>query len=764
MMNARRIIIACVALILLMLPGAAFADTVIQVRPGLNGIYKYSQPVELNIAIAHQGPAIENALLVVKLPPEDEFRRAYDYQVYQKKIQIPANQRIEVSLTVPGEFVNNQPKVYLVVDGVEVASTPIQGLSVGGELVGISIGDKALSGGMPSWADSNLGYMMGIKYMAPLEIPTNIMALRTADLIVLDSEGAGELTPAQIETIYQWVALGGVLVLSEGAGAREGQPFADISPVLVKGSTTVNSNWNELRADTSPIPVALGTLVEGTVLVKHQEIPLLANRSIGRGTVIYSAAGLEHITSKDAGVWSTIFQQHNIGELNKYYTGRMLHGSLNLPQLQMPSVKLMAVVWGIYILLVAPGLYLLLKRYNRRDWAWFCIPAVALVAASVMYYSAPFHKIKGPLGNTLAVVEILNENTAEIIADGTFVSPRGGNLSLTDSGNGVIHPQFRYYHRGNEGPPVVEFTGEGHQIVFPHVEFWSMRQASSYKVVDNMGMIDGELKLNGNNITGTLVNNTGIDIKRCLAVIGESSIEIGELPAGGTVNINTDLRNIKSFSWERDVDRWFNSFEMERAEYHHKISSVPIMGMEKHYSDPYGQSTGIEGIQLIGYAEKLPGLMELEQANAQNYHSVMIRQSIKLSLSETGEFILPPGIIRGQLFDFNGGIHHTPEGYRFEGGQLSVEYNLNLPVKNREVEYRNIKITNLMQEYGYSVLVYDWSNNKWIDLEPGQFSVKGDELKGFISEHNRIRFNIKPEGHPAKPIPMPAIQVEGVVK
>ncbi|WP_207641005.1 hypothetical protein [Desulfofalx alkaliphila] len=750
-MGIKRIIIICLTVLMLALPATAFgAETIIQVRPGLNGVYKMDQPVNLNISIANNGPAIEDGYLVVAEKRAFAGEESHRQVMYRQAVQVPAYQRIDTSIVIPWEMISGQAIVALYANGEEVASDLVQGMSVGGEMVAVTVGETPLAKGLPAWLETNRKHMLTMKYLDPNEVPTNPLALLAADLLMIDEQNVEYLSAEQVETIRHWVALGGTLILPKGAGAREGQPFADISPVLVTGDTTLAGHLNGLRKSTDAIPAAVGMLEKGRSKVIYDDIPLVAINDLGRGRVIYSALGFEHIEAQDTGLWEEIFDEEYFN-YSVAHRGDMLHASAKLPQLEMPSIQLMIGVWGVYMLVVAPGLYWILRRSNRRGLAWFCIPAIAIIVAGVMYYTAPFHKLKAPLGNTLAVVEVLGEDVAEIRADGTYVSPRGENLLLTDKGLGLVVPNVRYAGF-NIRPPVVENTGDGQLVNFTDIDFWSARQASTYKVANDFGTIISELELKDNKISGKLYNNTNTDLEDCIMVIGESVIELGNLKMGEEITVDSDLLNTRLFSWEWDLRE---NFPADVIMDHYT--------REAHYRFGYYQP-GFAGAQLIGYTESLDGLMEIE--NGDNYLTAAVLQKLPLTFPESGKISLPPGIIPLQIVDFSGPMHHTPDGrYMTEGGDITIEYNLRLPSQYGNIDVTSVKLSNLNEYVGHKISVYNWKENQWEELSPPQVSLEGDDLKRYLSEHRRMQFRITHlERSSPVPILLPGLAVEGVVE
>ncbi|MEG6616218.1 hypothetical protein V6C27_07240 [Peptococcaceae bacterium 1198_IL3148] len=756
-MNCRRFLTAFIALLIIILPNIALADTVLTVTPGLNGLYKTDQPVQLNISIANNGAAVENAVLMVKQNRESLGYTPAGSAVYQKTVDLPANQRVETQIVIPGEMANNNALVYLYANDTELARAKVQGVAVN-DFIGLSVGETPLANGLPIWLETNMKNMLTLKYMAPTEVPDNPIALGAADFIVMDDQSIGALSSQQLTTIHHWVTLGGTLLLSGGAGAAEGQAFADISPVLVTGNKNITGNWNGLRTATNAVAVTTGTFVDGEKLLTVDGTTLVARRTIGRGDVVYSAVGLENLQAKDNKVWEALLKMHDAPIMAaKHGNDRdinisLLDASANFPQLHPPSITYLVGIWGLYMVLVAPGLYLLLKKYNRRDWAWLGVPMLAVLTAAVIYYSAPMHKLNGPLGQTLAMVEVVDEQVAEIKADGSYVSPKGGELMLADTDQGLITPRVRYNGDNWGQLPIIDYSNQQIGVNYGKVGYLSLRQASLYKVVNDFGYIKGEVKLEGSKITGQLINQTNIDIEKCILIFGDNVVELGELPTNGSINVDEDVMTAKRFNWETDLQDWFGT----NTEALYQIRDAVAT---KEY---VVETEADKGIQLVALAKQVPGLMQLKNADAENISTAMIKQQIPLVLPDSGKFRLPAGFIPANIVESNGGLEQTPEGYMIHGGHVTVEFNLQLPVQ-QQVEVQAVEISNLLVASNYQLSIFDWTNASWVPIEPNRGRLAGNDLKPYISEQNRLRINIEKSDY-YDVMPLPGLAVEGVVK
>lgn len=769
-MSGRKIIITCLVLLAMILPQAALAATTVHVRPGLNGLYKMEGPVQLNINIINDGPAIENAVLEVRVKPDlDVMHGPGRNPIYRQEFKLSADSTIAASFLIPGYMARNTPYVYLYAGGKEIACDVVQGMAVGGEIVIASAGERPLAGGLPVWAENNGDFIL--KYLSPAEVPEDILALSTADILIIDQHQLAELTPVQAENIKRWTALGGCLILSKGAGAGEGQPFADISPVKVGGESNISGNLGGLRAGEGALAAAAGSLVAGKERAASGGVPVLAERDFGRGCVIYSAIGLEDLKPEDVKFWGLLFNETGFFDNDKLSMAgnSLVQNSANIAQLKLPSVKFMAGVWVVYMIIIAPGLYLVLKRYRRSDWAWACIPVIALITAVAVYFSAPFHRLSGPLGQTLAVVDIINENVVEIKAGGSFVLPRGGDLSLEVPGHSLINPEVRHYGNMQEKLPVIEYRDTGQELYYKGVEFWSMRQASVYKILDDFGQIQGDLRLKGSTLSGALVNKTPVDLTGCLLTVGGKALKIGKLPAGKTVDIDVDLKRAEYFNWEHDLEGHFPGFKDRSALQHTghvryadnfageivTETGMAGIGMKETAGAPI-----LTGMQLIGYTDDLSSVMRLKGAGAHNHSSALVIQQVALTATEDDTFYLPAGLISPEVIESHGPIEHTPDGQVFHGDQVKLEYRLLIP---GQCKFTAVDLPVVAQDKNYRLGIYNWQQGAWEELQTPQNRLLEDQLQPYISNDYRLRISIQNLDSAKNIMPLPGLAVEGVV-
>jgi len=254
----------------------------------------------------------------------------------------------------------------------------------------------------------------------PDQVPPRAEALAGLDVLLIYDTDTGALSSEQVEALRRWVLGGGHLILAGGeAWQRTSAAFADLLPVTLRGSVTVDSAAalgeylrlpdEALRAATTAadsVPRA-----GSRVLAATGGVPLLVRGRYGGGAVDFLAVdpGAEPLRSWAAlpDLWYTLItsrgQQPSWAAGFGNWSGARAAAQTTLNS-ALPSFVQLCGFLALYIVLLGPVNYLALKRLNRREWAWITVPAL-VVLFSVLAYTVGFNlRGSAPVVNRLTVV------------------------------------------------------------------------------------------------------------------------------------------------------------------------------------------------------------------------------------------------------------------------------------------------------------------------------------------------------------------------
>ncbi len=425
---------------------------VLTVSAGFGGYFRDSEWMPIIIRATNNGDAVSGRFVV---RPETSGNALVN--TYSTPVTLSAGAQQTAFLYVTARSFASQIRVELLNDaGVVVAQQEAAVRSVQPEdrlnvVVSTSpVGSVDLTG---VHADTTNSYQANLN---PTDLPDR--ALDSVDLILFSDVDSGTLSSSQAQALADWVAAGGELVVTGGqnwqataAGIEALLPLVPNASREIEGLQPLAS-WLRFDDDLSAQTIiATGDLRSGAeVLVADaDDTPLLVRWSVGGGVVDYLAADPNNAPlrgwSNLSRVWYTLITSNDPqpGWAHGFVDWEAAARAVEiLPGYDpLPDVLPLLAFLVLYIALVGPLNYLLLNRINRREWAWFTIPALILVF-SVLSYLLGFN-LRGNEAtiNRLAVVQSWDQTERARVDELVgLLSPLRSEYTLTADAGTELRP------------------------------------------------------------------------------------------------------------------------------------------------------------------------------------------------------------------------------------------------------------------------------------------------------------------------------------
>ncbi len=394
----------------------------LSVEVGFDGYYRDTAWAPVFVNVSNDGPDITGELRV---------RTPMRGVVFTTSIELPTQSRKQIVLYialdsteqgVQVELTHNNVAVTQVGSGVRLVQQPDV---LYGVVTDSTSGSVNLDRVRP---------FIGDAYQANLgveQLPAQAEALRALDALYLGDADTGRLTPAQRQALADWVLAGGHLIVGGGAAwQRTIAGLGDLLPVEIDGATTVEG--------LAPLEQYLGRLgflsrastIVTTGAVKAgaevllalpeaddgADIPLLVRGRYGQGVVDYLGADptTEPLASwaNTAGLWTTLLTSAD--QRPSWWGGfgiaenswAAAQDAAEIIPFALPSSSVIAGFLIVYVLLIGPLNYLVLKRLKRRELAWITIPILIVLFGILAYVTGFGLRGTQAIVNRLSVVRV----------------------------------------------------------------------------------------------------------------------------------------------------------------------------------------------------------------------------------------------------------------------------------------------------------------------------------------------------------------------
>lgn len=671
----------------------------LKIEAGYNGQIKEAAWFPATFTLTNPGDDLSGELVVQTASPNGGRDVAF-----VRKVDLPKGGTKEVRMTLPGRYYNKGSNTVTFYEGsagqgarvpwataenyVTVSAVnPPQTL-----FVGVAARDPDTAAFL-SLLSQRGGVPVQLVPLTPAGLPEESMMLDTLDAVILNDIAGDTLTAEQTAALKAWVGRGGSLFLAGGAGyPRTAAALADIAPVTVQGTETVTTLPALAQLAGRPLGLSQGLTVSRAQLkpgaqavAEEQGIPLLAKADYGSGEIWYAAYDLamEPLAgwNGNAPLWQRLLAKQlpsgGPGGNPKWMTGSQDYWQLNsaldsFPALQPPALGLLALVFAGYVIFVAPVLYLILSRLDRREWAWVAVPLIS-VLFTIGIYGIGAAGRNDTLSQTLSILEV-GEGGHGIRTSGTSVFvPDGGTYRLEFAGDAFVTPSFGYSGGrqnldGSVEAYIVQDAGS-REVRFQDVPYWSVRKAMLHsEPVADTGQFEIAMQSDSGGLRGQLVNRTAETLRDVYLVMGGQTQELGELKPGES----------REFQWSSG---YRGAWGMDLAQLVFPYSgSRDEKQRERALLQTYLQSRGAVDATdrpvVVGFSEAERSLYRVNGKPVESDVLQMWVQPVRISFEQNGQVHIPAGYVTPSMLSHNMqslGIRNN-DALELSAGELSFEY------------------------------------------------------------------------------------------
>lgn len=803
------------------------APVSIRVSAGYDGQYRGTAWTPIRITLHNRTASDFSG--TVEVPESTNAMNNYGppqpfHALYQTPVTLPAGATKQVTLYIPGYDIQSEVDASLRIGGRTVSrATYITGFADNTFTMAALTSDPA----DVSWLNSlnPPGVTTNLVRLTPATLDPVPEALATFDLIALTDADTSRLDHEQIAALERYVHNGGSLLLIGGpnwqgtlrplpadllpghlVGARavpDLHSLLSISPV----STTTSSGRQFNQATT----ISVLDRPRGAVAASQAGVPLVVRTMLGRGEIEYLAfdpavdpvrhwAGGQDLLGLLVTTAAPVAASRGAQPagpppspfFNAFGPPSDIASELsNVPAVALPSLLLFIVLTALYILLLGPLNFLVLRRLKRRELTWVTVPTLALLCVGSTFGVA-FH-LKGStvLLNTVGMVTLDGSDGPHpaTLYVGLF-APVRGDYHLTYDGSALPDtvPQFNFYYGPGGPPPRTNPLGlrlqEGAKtgVTFLSMNMWSMRDVALHTTVNVPGTVQSNLHVDAHgDIVGTIHNGTNLTLRHPTLMAGRAVAHLHDIPAGATIEArvrpsadvyNQDQSPVSFRLYGRPqygagmVYGYSGKFPVallgNGGFFYNGPCCGPPLPVEKSTSDrlrnvatmiPEAQSIGTLGeVVLVGWSEAPLGSLTVDGSTPQRRDLNLIAAPLSVRFPSSGSFRLRAGTLGAHLVDAvpqapqNGCCGPPVQGIISLGAGGSATFQFDIP-RGRSGPARFSHLTLWADAGGADGTnighVYDWQARRWVHVDLSLGEAELHNPNRFVSPSGALLLQLK---------------------
>ena len=551
-----------------------------------------------------------------------------------------------------------------------------------------------------------VGPQPAVVQLTVADLPERPEAWSALDRLVWQDVDASRLSAEQLAALRTWLAGGGRLTIVGGSGGLgllggfpdELLPFRptvtiDVDPEAIRGLV-----GGTLPRGAEALPALAGSPAAGArALAGSGDRAIAGDRPFGSGAVTLagfdpSTPWLAESTSVDV-LWASLVPARGTARTPLIVgdDGILVSLLATMPALALPSIGGLLLLLLGYILLIGPVNYLVLRRLDRREWAWVTMP-VLVVGFTVAAFAIGF-VLRGTdvIVNQIALVRAAPGTDAAQaqVYLGVF-SPTRGSYEVGVPGGALLSAPYSgegFGQGGGGGLDVVQ--GDPARLRQLAVGYGTLRAVRAEAPV-LAPRIEADLRLEGDRVRGTIRNASTLPLEKPVVVLGTALVVLSDLAPGASATV--DLRAQPDAFGRALSERIFGQQQFSsdgRPTSDFLRDQVRRQLVDALTYDPFFGSNGTlpsDGPVLLALGR--PGLFAVTVAGQEPRTAGETLYYLPLGLAASGPVTFAPDLMRSSLVEVKAQFFNKdPFNLTIGGGSVTLAYRP-IPVSGRLVPTR----------------------------------------------------------------------------
>ncbi len=393
------------------------------------------------------------------------------------------------------------------------------------------------------------------------ELPPFAAGYDAVQALIVSGDELTAAAPEVRRAIEQWVAYGGHLVLVGGtasAGLWQDPVVRKLAPVEVSGLALLSGRelapvagrFGGPTGGSERYAVSRGALKPGaTALVTAGGLPFVASAPHGAGRVSFLAAAydqppLTDWTRQDR-LWRALTQRRPVGVLQPETVWSALkRPAMNLPWVQTPAMALVAGFLALYLIVLIPVQFPVLKKLNRRELAWVTTPVIVLVFSVGAYLLGLSLKGRQTVVATVSFADASSGlRQTRTLSSAAVFSPAKTSYDLRPpAGVGrIAELSDRVGSRYGPAEDPAELSGrlvllqtpDGPRLPGVDINMWALRVLGFWWRQELPGPVTVRSRPSGTATAGRVFNGLDRPLTGAALVLNGRVTRLGDIPAGG---------------------------------------------------------------------------------------------------------------------------------------------------------------------------------------------------------------------------------------
>jgi len=492
---------------------------------------------------------------------------------------------------------------------------------------------------------------------------------------------------------------------------------------------------------------------------------LAAKRNLGNGQIIQTAFSLgDEPLSVDKSYDKLLQKVIPFNTINNANRTNSLDGSNTYSNELFPtfqvSTMLLVFVIILYIVIVGPLLYIILKKKDKREFAWWMIPSLSLFVSILVFAYGAKDRLSKPQIQQSAVYKINQDDSLTGYYVNSLLTNRSGDFrfKIPPNSTAILIRNFNNIGSIHKQGIIEQYQNEK-EITLRNNRYWSVSTIAGQTQIPNVGSFQIDLEVKDRVIKGNITNNLPYTVKNVSIWYGSQWLKIGTMKPNQTLKVTQTINGALLIPATPIITNNVNTVK----------NKDDIMDNRKQMlkESAYGVIENTEEPAIVGWIDDSITPISMKNGKADLSAINLVIQSFNPKTNFSGEFVLPTN---SMSFEIN---PISNAGYAEQSSENSTIWSINEGVyefkwkipdtlQNKKFKWTELQMANTdTKNVTLQIL-----NDKTFNYEPikdGRFTLTKN-IENYISNNGEVKFKLERKGSDNNKMAAPTLQLKGEVK
>lgn len=628
-------------------------------------------------------------------------------------------------------------------------------------------------------------------------LPNDFFSFKAFDIIIINNYDTSKLSKDQYKVLKQWVMDGGTLIV--GTGVNHSKTLGIFKDDFIQGNifdvkkintskiynlATNGDNNNGVNLDVLSIDVK-----DGKTILEDNGVKLVQTISKGKGVAALVAFDLgqppfigwnnnTNFSVKLMGIVNpnlSAMNDVNVKNMGQQDLAYGANEALNLfSEIASARPSSFYLILFIYVLVVAPLSYIVLKKIDKRELMWVTVPIIAVIFGFIVFLSGSNTRLREITTNMFSTISMDMEGKATVNTYAGVFSPKKMKLKVESKNGEKLIPIIQQYN----GDPATQttdnsdmeakiYTDEKSSVEFVNSSIFETKTIQIQGETTNIGKIESNINVVNGILKGTIKNSTNIDLIDCYLVTQGEYYKIDEIKSGETKELpskaETYSGNIQEFSYTvvGNNNNQVNPATLSDSERNKYIDNQQEAAMTRMMFNMGNQS--LQGFNLIAFSKTpIHNSLIVNGSETMKNERVVLFTPLNINFKNGDIVEYPKGFIPYTVGNAIGLQYNSGNNTFYSNGNgkgtAEIEYSIDKTINLENVE---VDIKNIISSGQTKPIVYIYNLDKKNYDELKTETIKDDLLKKYITKENKLNLKIEIKENDCS---IPKISARGKVK